>query len=154
MSTMSRAFPNAVIGYSDHTIGVEVSIRAMAAGAKVVEKHFTLDRESSSFRDHALSADPDDFKQLSLAAREVYAQLGDGSKVPTPAEEQSRTLLRRSITARHDMQHGRTLKNEDLICQRPGTGLPPSMIGDLVGRKLRRDVTAGTILREEDTLGA
>ena len=148
--TLWREFPEVHVGYSDHTIGVDVAARSVAAGARIVEKHFTLDKNFSGFRDHALSADPKDLALLRSLIDEIDEQMGDGNKGPIQDELSGREAFRRSLTIRNRMHAGQVLSREDVLCQRPGTGFPPSELKLVVGRRLSRSIEAGHILTSDD----
>jgi len=143
-------------GYSDHTLGIEACVSAAALGARVIEKHFTLSHDHSDFRDHALSAEPDELAKLVNEA-EAAAAGGVPGDVPEPAtearraeEEPNRAALRRSIVAGADLPSGRNLNEDDLSWMRPRDGLAPGEEGRLVGRSLVRGVTLGETIRPED----
>jgi sialic acid synthase SpsE len=131
------------IGYSDHTLGIDACLTAVALGARIVEKHFTLDKNYSDFRDHQLSATPAEFAELAARVREVSDMLGDADKAVTACEQAMVTPVRRSIVAAANLPAGHRVGAGDLRWQRPGDGLPPGREGELVGRVLRRSVTAG-----------
>jgi N,N'-diacetyllegionaminate synthase len=138
------------IGYSDHTIGIEAAPLAVAAGARIIEKHFTLDKAFSEFRDHALSADPRDFAELVRRIREVEALFGPPRKVVQPSEAASVSSFRRSIAAAHDLLEGHVVEIEDLTWLRPGDGLRPGQEELLLGRALRRAVARGEQIHAGD----
>ena len=131
------------VGYSDHTLGVVACLAAVALGARVIEKHFTLQKEGRTFRDHQISADPADMAQLTGAVRTVSTMLGRGGKAPVAAEEANRLSMRRSLAARRAIKAGEPITAADVILLRPGTGLPPSMLGEIIGRVALQDVPAG-----------
>lgn len=137
-------------GYSDHTIGIEAAVLSAAMGARVIEKHFTVDKDYSDFPDHKLAADPDDFKQLVSRVREAVAMMGDGIKHLQPTEETGMQKIRRSVVAGHDMESGTLLKQEDLTWLRPGGGLSPGQENVLIGRKLNKSVSSGQMILPED----
>lgn len=137
-------------GYSDHTLGVEACVAAVAAGARVVEKHFTLDKQRSGFRDHQLSADPEELRELVERVRRVEVLLGRAEKLPQPSEAETAHAARRSIVAAADLAAGRVVAPDDLTWLRPADGLPPGEERVLVGRTLRRPVAAGEPIRPED----
>lgn len=139
------------IGYSDHTIGVEASVLAVALGARIIEKHFTIDKHYSDFRDHQLSADPPEMAALVRRVREATTLLGTGIKVPQHCEQANEAALRRSVAVRRDMPQGAALTWDDLTWIRPGGGYPPGSELRVVGCTLRRPVHAGEILAP-DTL--
>lgn len=137
MLTLRERFGTGV-GYSDHTEGIEVAVAAVALGASVIEKHFTLDRGASG-PDHAASIEPDGFAALVRAVRMVEAALGDGVKRVAPAEAANVAAVRKSIVAARDIAAGETLTEGDLAVKRPGTGLSPMRWDDVVGTRARRD---------------
>jgi N-acetylneuraminate synthase/N,N'-diacetyllegionaminate synthase len=150
MLTLRQAF-GVPVGYSDHTLGLEVAIAAVALGATVIEKHFTLDR-SLPGPDHRASLEPRELSALVSAIRNVERALGDGVKRPVPAEMEMREAARRSIVAAVALPANTVLTAGHLALKRPGTGLPPSRLASLVGRVLKRDVAADELLTE-DALG-
>lgn len=131
------------VGYSDHTLGVEAAVLAVALGARVIEKHFTLDKNFSSFRDHQLSADPHDFQEMVLKINETVLLLGNGRKQILECEQENSTKARRSITSKFDLKKGHVLSWEDLTWVRPATGLLPGEEDKLVGKEIVRDIKAG-----------
>lgn len=133
------------IGYSDHTIGTKAAELAVAAGARVIEKHFTLDKAQSSFRDHQLSADPADLRELAAAIRRAELILG----LPDGIDAANSVAARRSIAAARDLPQGTALQWDDLTWLRPGAGLRPGEENRLVGRRLRRAIAAGQLLLAE-----
>lgn len=147
---LRTAFPDAVIGYSDHTIGVDVAARSVAAGARIIEKHFTLDKAYSGFRDHQLSADPIDLQLLRSLINEIDAELGDGLKRPSDEELSGRTAFRRSVTVSASIKKGEVVSRDSLICQRPGDGIPPNELSLLVGKLASRDLEPGDVLLSGD----
>ena len=147
IETMRRVF-GVPVGWSDHTEGLYPSIAAVAAGASLLEKHFTLDRTLPG-PDHRASLEPGELTQLVAAVRETEATLGDGIKRPAPSEASNARLVRRSVHAARPLPAGHVLALPDLVALRPGSGLPPSTIGRLVGRSLRVELARGEMLREE-----
>ncbi|MBI4356617.1 MAG: N-acetylneuraminate synthase family protein [Gammaproteobacteria bacterium] len=143
IATLKAHFTDTVIGYSDHTIGIEASTYAVAAGARIIEKHFTLDKHHSDFRDHLLSADPLDFRQLVDAIRQVEILLGTGEKKSQPCEEELRPSVRRSIAAAMELPVGTTLEGKHLIWVRSAISRPPADETCLIGRKLVRSLKVG-----------
>ncbi|WP_045213616.1 N-acetylneuraminate synthase family protein, partial [Desulfonatronovibrio magnus] len=123
--TLKTEFPEAVIGYSDHTLGIDAAIYSVAAGARIVEKHFTLDKNYSGFRDHQLSADPDEFKNMVAGIKNVSQMLRSGQKIPCQFEESTAINIRRSIAASVNLPEGTVLSKQHLTWVRPGTGLQP-----------------------------
>lgn len=137
-------------GYSDHTLGIAAAPLAVALGARVIEKHITLDRSRTTFRDHALSADPADMAALVAAVRTAEAMLGDGDPGVRSSERSSLPGMRRSVAAARDLAAGHRLVAEDLTWLRPGGGMPPGTEGSLLGHALARAVSAGSPFAPED----
>ena len=147
MKTLSRAF-QLPVGFSDHTVGLEAAMAAVALGACVVEKHMTLDRGLPG-PDHAASVEPDEFAALVRGIRTVEAALGDGLKVPQEGEEDIARVARRSLMAARELRPGEVLEREMVVVRRPGTGLKPAMLDSLIGRRIRHPVPAGEPLTLE-----
>jgi sialic acid synthase SpsE len=144
MASMAAAV-GVPVGFSDHTLGTAVSVAAVALGACVLEKHLTLDR-SYAGPDHAASLDPLAFAELVRDVRSVESSLGDGVKRPTAGEREVALVVRRSLVAARSLVSGRSIAAGDLVVQRPGTGLAPDQLTDVIGRTLSCDVPAGTPL--------
>jgi N,N'-diacetyllegionaminate synthase len=147
MFTLRETF-DVPVGWSDHMLGDEVALAAAALGAAIIEKHLTLDRTLPG-PDHAASLEPDEFGQLVRGIRMVEAALGSGEKRPTEAEIEIAAAARRSIVAARALHEGQTLSNADVMLRRPGTGLPPTMLQRILGRRAARPIAAGAPLREE-----
>jgi len=137
MDTIKKAF-NVDIGYSDHTLGIEVSIAAAALGAKVIEKHFTLDKNMEG-PDHRASLDPLELKLMVRAIRNIEKAIGDGDKKASPSELRNKSIARRSIVARRHIRKGEVFSEENLAAKRPGTGISPMWWDEVVGRKAERN---------------
>jgi N,N'-diacetyllegionaminate synthase len=137
MLTIRDAFGVAV-GYSDHTLGIEVAIAAAAMGATVIEKHFTLDRTLPG-PDHRASLEPDELKRMVSAIRTVEQALGDGIKRPTASEARNRSVARKSIVAACAIRAGERFTEQNLVVKRPGTGLSPMRWDEVLGRPAPRD---------------
>jgi sialic acid synthase SpsE len=136
MDTIAQAF-GLPVGYSDHTLGIEMSIAAVARGATVIEKHFTLDRNLPG-PDHLASLEPNELKNMVSAIRNIETGLGGTQKLPAIAEQPNRSLARRSIVARRSIDKGVELTLDMLDCKRPGTGVSPMNIWSLIGRPASR----------------
>lgn len=147
MKTMSEAL-QVPAGYSDHTLGNEVSLAAVAMGACVIEKHFTLDK-SMPGPDHRASADPMELSQLVEGIRKVEASLGHGRKEPAQSEANTAAVARKSLVASRDLQAGTQLSASDIDIKRPGNGLPPKMKPYLIGLTLRVPVKRGEVFSME-----
>ena len=125
------------VGYSDHTLGTEVAIAAVALGAKVIEKHFTLDRNMSG-PDHKASLEPDELIKMVAGIRSIEKALGDGNKVITQNELQNRSVARKSIVASRDIQVGEVFTVDNLTTKRPGTGISPMEWDQVIGAKAKQ----------------
>jgi N,N'-diacetyllegionaminate synthase len=134
------------VGYSDHTLGIEAAVLAVALGARVIEKHFTLSKTQSDFRDHQLSADPSELTELVRRVKAVLAMLGDGIKAMQPVEEAVAKAARRSVVVQRDLPAGHVLSIGDLDWLRPGGGLRPGQESEVLGRRLRRALAAGEMI--------
>lgn len=137
MLTIANAF-NVSIGYSDHTLGIEVSIAAVAMGATVIEKHFSLDRTMDG-PDHQASLEPYELKSMVKAIRNIEKALGTGVKSPSKSELKNIAIARKSIVAKVSIKKNERLTAENLTTKRPGTGISPMLWDDVVGRKAIRD---------------
>jgi N,N'-diacetyllegionaminate synthase len=125
------------VGYSDHTIGIEVPIAAVALGATVIEKHFTLDRTMEG-PDHKASIEPDELKAMVLAIRNIEQALGDTEKKVTDSEKGNMQVARKSIVAACDIKEGEVFTENNLTVKRPGTGISPMLWEEVIGRKAKR----------------
>lgn len=131
------------VGYSDHTIGIRAAEMAVAAGARIIEKHFTIDKNYSEFRDHQLSADPEELAELVESIREVETLLGPPTKLTRECEASSETMVRRSIAASRDIAVDETVSWDDLCWVRPRVGLKPGEEDSICGRKLTKPIAHG-----------
>ncbi|HEU5236133.1 MAG TPA: N-acetylneuraminate synthase [Pyrinomonadaceae bacterium] len=147
MQTMADKF-GVPVGYSDHTTGIEIAMAAVALGACVIEKHFTLDRGLPG-PDHRASLEPDELRAMVEGIRKVEAALGDGRKIPAASEADTASIARRSLMAAGDISAGTRLTAEMVVIKRPGTGLPPRMLKELIGRPVRVDIASGSMLSLE-----
>lgn len=137
MLSMARVLQVSV-GYSDHTVGIEVPVAAAALGAVVLEKHFTLDR-SLPGPDHKASLEPDELAAMVTAVRNIELALGDGVKCPSASEMGNREVARKSLVAARDIQKGELLSEENLTVKRPATGLSPMFWDRVIGKKAGRN---------------
>lgn len=146
MQTMRSAF-DVPVGFSDHTEGIDVALAAVALGACVIEKHFTLDRKLPG-PDHRASLEPTELRELVRSIRRVEAALGTGRKVPAASEIETTKVARRSLVAARDIPAGSILERDMVVMRRPGTGMSPAMIETLLGRRAVREIAGGTLLDE------
>jgi N-acetylneuraminate synthase len=147
MLTMRQAF-GLPVGFSDHTVGVSVAVAAVALGACVIEKHFTLDR-SLPGPDHRASLQPDELRVMVGSIRDVETALGDGIKRPAVKELGTARVARRSVVSQIDIPSGATITAEMLAIKRPGTGIPPRDVTRVIGRTARVTIPADTVLEWE-----
>ncbi len=137
MPSLARAF-GVRVGYSDHTEGIEVAIAAVALGACVIEKHFTLDRGLPG-PDHRASIEPDELARMVSSIRNIELALGDGVKRPSASEEKNRLVARKSLVAARAIAKGELFSEENLAAKRPGTGISPMRLDEWLGRPAARD---------------
>lgn len=144
IETMKREL-GVSVGYSDHTQGIEVPIAAVALGATVIEKHFTLDRQMEG-PDHKASLEPKELKEMVRSIRNIEKALGRSEKMPTESEKGNISIARKSIVAKTEIQKGETLTESNITTKRPGTGLSPMLWDEVIGRKASRDFRADEMI--------
>ena len=144
IATLQRVF-GCPVGFSDHTSGICASPWAVAVGACVVEKHFTLDRTLAG-PDHRASIEPREFAGLVRAIRDVEAALGDGVKRPMPSELGNKPVMQKSLVVTRSIRLGETIQPSDLACKRPGFGLAPAWFDRVVGKRAAREIPKDTVL--------
>lgn len=133
------------VGYSDHTQGIEVPIAAVAMGATVIEKHFTLDKNMEG-PDHKASLNPVELQQMVMAIRNIEQAIGNGLKVPSSSEMANKAVARKSIVASRDIKQGEVFSEENLTTKRPGTGISPMKWYDVIGKVAVRDFSEDEII--------
>ena len=148
MQTLAAAF-KLPVGYSDHTLGIEVPIAAVAIGAKVIEKHFTLDKKLPG-PDHKASLEPDELKEMVKAIRNIEVALGDGIKKPNKSETEIMKAARKSLIATKDIKLGEIIKESDITIKRPGTGILPKFKEIIIGMRLTNDIRQDEPFRWEN----
>jgi N,N'-diacetyllegionaminate synthase len=144
MQSIHSAFGVAV-GYSDHTQGIEVAIAAVAMGASVIEKHFTLDRNLPG-PDHKASLEPEELKAMVAAIRNIEVALGDGIKRLTPSEARNKPVARKSLLASQAIKAGEVFSAQNITTKRPGTGVSPMLWDEVMGRTAPRDFVADELI--------
>ena len=137
------------IGYSDHSLGIEAPLAAVALGATVIEKHLTLDQTLPG-PDHRASLEPAEFSRMVQGIRRVSAMLGDGVKAPRPDELETAKVARRSVVTARDIEAGVVLTAAMLACRRPATGIAPRELPVLIGQRTRHALVAGSVLHWSD----
>lgn len=148
MLTMKEAF-KLPVGYSDHTIGIEIPIAAVALGAKVIEKHFTLDRNMKG-PDHRASIEPDELKIMVRSIRNIELAMGDGIKRCNKSEENIRKVARKSIVAGRDISKDEVITINNISFKRPEFGLKPKYVDLVVGKKARRNIKVNEFITFND----
>lgn len=136
---------NVACGYSDHTLGIEVDIAAVAMGAQCIEKHFTLDKTMDG-PDHKASLEPHELIAMVKAIRNIEKALGDGVKKPSKSESKNMTIARKSIVASKDIKKGEILNEENLAIKRPGDGISPMKWNDILGSAAQKDYNADELI--------
>ena len=144
MQTIQKEFDVAV-GYSDHTLGIEIDIAAVAMGASIVEKHFTLDRTMEG-PDHIASLEPEELKAMVNAIRSIEKALGDGFKIPSRSEQPNMIAARKSIVANQMIKKGDMLTEENIVVKRPGNGISPMKWDKVLGTVAVKDYQADEII--------
>lgn len=137
------------VGFSDHTIGISIPLAAVALGACIIEKHFTIDKDLPGW-DHQISADPFEMKIIVKESKNIIRSLGNAKRIVSEAEEQKKLKFRRSIVAETDLTAGTIIKEEHLNFKRPGTGISPDKTEFIIGRKLKRNIEKDSLFRWED----
>lgn len=148
MVTLKNHF-NTKIGYSDHTLGIEVPIAAVAMGATVIEKHFTLDRNIDG-PDHAASLEPIELKQMVSSIRNIEKSLGSFNKKPSKSEINNIEIARKSIHLNKNMLKNQIITEDDLIMKRPGTGISPMKMDFVIGKKIIKNLKKDYLLKIDD----
>ena len=137
------------VGYSDHTLGIEIPIAAVALGACVVEKHFTIKRTLEG-PDHKASLEPSELKKMIKSIRNIEKAMGDGIKKPSDSEIKNIEIVRKSIHLLNDIKKGEIIKDSNLIMLRPGDGISPMLLNQIIGKKIKKDFFAGHKLNLND----
>ena len=148
--TLKKAF-NISVGYSDHTLGIEITLAAVALGAQIIEKHFTLDRNMEG-PDHKASLEPGEMKQMVKAIRNIEKAIGDGIKKPTKSEIKNMQIARKSIIILKKLKRGDRISEKHLTIKRPGTGIEPKFIDLIIGKTVKKDLPADSVLHWSDLL--
>jgi len=150
MLTLKREF-RLPVGYSDHTLGILVPIMAVAMGAQVLEKHFTLNKNLPG-PDHKTSLEPDELREMVKKVREAEKALGDGIKKPTKSEEKIKKIVRKSIVAKNDIPGDAVITEDMLIIKRPGIGIKPKYLNKIIGKKAKKDIKKDSLIKFEDLI--
>ena len=146
---LRKLFPNYPIGFSDHSLGIEIPISSIALGSSLIEKHFTLDKSKIGM-DNQIATEPEEMKQMINSCNNVYLSLGTKDKTVSEDELVKRLEMRRSIVASRDLEKNTIIKLEDLSFKRPGTGIPPDRVSEIVGKRLLTNIEADYIIKIND----
>ena len=146
---LNDVFPRLTVGYSDHTLGYEASLASVVLGARLIERHFTLDKTKIGMDNH-MASEPSEFRELVDICNNVMRSLGSYDRILTDDDIDQRKNMRRSITYKRDLPAGHVLDAEDLSYKRPGTGMPPTEVNSIIGKLLVRPVEADTLVEVED----
>lgn len=144
LNTIAERF-GLVVGYSDHSLGIEVSIAAVALGAKIIEKHFTIDKNLSG-PDHKASLDPDELKKMVESIRNIEAAMGNGVKIPVNSEYETLKVARRSLIASKGIKKGEAFTSENMVIKRPASGVSPMMYWDYLQKNATRDYAEDEVI--------
>jgi N-acetylneuraminate synthase len=144
MNTLKEAF-KLPVGYSDHTLGIEVPIAAVSMGATIIEKHFTLDKNMEG-PDHKASLEPEELKKMVKAIRNIEEAIGDGIKKPNRSEIEIMKVVRKSIVASKDIKKGDIFTENNVIVKRPGIGISPMKWDEVIGKKAIKDFTEDELI--------
>jgi N,N'-diacetyllegionaminate synthase len=146
MDTIRKKF-GVQVGYSDHTPGIEVPVAAVALGASIIEKHFTIDRTLDG-PDHKASLEPGELKEMIRSIRNIESALGNGIKKPSASEKKNKVIARKSIVARKNLPAGHVIMENDFTAKRPGNGFSPMLFPTIIGKKLSRAIAADELLKQ------
>jgi N,N'-diacetyllegionaminate synthase len=147
---MIRSDFDVIVGYSDHTEGFHFPLAAVAAGAKVIEKHISLDFNIPNAQDWKVSCGPKDLQVMVRQIKEIEEGLGTGEKMPSEAERGNISWARKSLVAARDIQKGEEITSDMLRIKRPGTGISPARVGDVIGRKARVHIEEDNMIRWQE----
>ncbi|MDB2494380.1 N-acetylneuraminate synthase family protein [Candidatus Pelagibacter bacterium] len=150
ISYLKKFFPDVIVGYSDHTVGINAAVLSVVAGARIVEKHFTLDKNLSDFRDHKLSADPEEMRLMVNKIREAEKMIGKEEKKSQLCEKEMNIIGRRSIAVARNLKVGTKLSSSDLTWVRPGKGFSPGNEKKIIGKQISRSLKMGEIIMKSD----
>lgn len=145
MITMKEVF-KVPVGYSDHTSSIEIAVASAALGAEVIEKHFTLDRNMKG-PDHKASIEPTEFKKMVESIRNVEIAMGNGLKIPAKSELKNINIVRKSIVAKTEIKKGDIFTVNNLTAKRPGSGIPPSKMENILGKKAKRNFRKDELIK-------
>lgn len=149
IETLQNLFPDYPIGFSDHTLGIPIALAAVAKGASMIEKHFTLDKNMFGW-DHKISATPEEMTALVEGARRIPKALGSKDRIRGEGEKERMSAYRRSVVAAKKIPKGKALEEKDLDFKRPGTGISPNRYQELLGKRVKKDIEFDRLIFLED----
>ena len=144
---LKRQWPNLKFGYSDHTIGIEACLAARVLGAEIIEKHFTLDKNFSNFRDHSLSADPNDMETLVLAIKNIENMTSKYSKSLSKNEKANKVIMRRQPFAKKNIKNGEVIDLSNVKFLSPKVSTKPVNLNLFLGKKVKRNITKNSLIK-------
>ncbi|WP_373929908.1 N-acetylneuraminate synthase family protein [Vibrio cyclitrophicus] len=150
LTTLMNTYPDYPVGFSDHTIGIEIPLASVALGASLIEKHFTLDKNMEGW-DHKVSATKDEMMGIVNGAKRINDALGN-FRISAPESDEKKAEFRRSIVLTRALKSGEVITEDDLDYKRPGTGLKPEMTDFVIGMKVNKDLVFDHILQKEDLI--
>ena len=149
IAMLETEFPQYIIGFSDHSIGTSIPLAAVALGATVIEKHFTIDKDLEGW-DHEISANPPELREIVLQSQIIHKALGQKVRTVSPDEEQKKLKFRRSIFINTSKQKDEVITEDDLVFLRPGTGISPDEEVNIVGKRINKDIAENHMLTWDD----
>jgi len=150
IQTLKENFPNYVMGFSDHTLGTDITLAAVGFGADIIEKHYTVDKTLPLSADHWLSVDPQELKTIVDGAARVKQAIGKKWARPIEAEEPAKNNARRSVVAKAAIARGTVITSDMLTCKRPGVGMEPKYLDALIGKTAARDLNYDALVQFSD----
>ena len=150
INDIKRNFPKYLVGLSDHTLGIEIASASVLYGVSAIEKHFTFNKKLLKSADHWLSIDPGELKKLVENVRTINLSMGNGKKIALKCENQARKFARRSIVANKKISKGEVLTKNKIYFKRPGTGISPSLLKKVLGKRAKKEITYDKLITFKD----
>jgi len=150
INDIKRNFPKYLVGLSDHTLGIEIASASVLYGVSAIEKHFTFNKKLLKSADHWLSVDPRELKKLVKNVRTINLSMGNGKKIALKCENQARKFARRSIVANKKITKGEVLTKNKIYFKRPGTGISPSLLKKVLGKRAKKEITYDKLITFKD----
>jgi len=150
INDIKRNFPKYLVGLSDHTLGIEIASASALYGVSAIEKHFTFNKKLLKSADHWLSIDPGELKKLVENVRTINLSMGNGKKIALKCENQARKFARRSIVANKKIAKGEVLTKNKIYFKRPGTGISPSLLKKVLGKRAKKEITYDKLITFKD----